>query len=70
MGAWLTPSPSRKRFGQASAIERPPAAIAIGSRAQMLAMPLATTSLVVALRKTAAWTSASRASASPYQRVP
>ena len=44
MGAWLTPTPSRKRPGYASASVRPPFAIAVASRAQMLAMPLAITS--------------------------
>ena len=55
--------PSMKRPGNASARVRAPAAIAKGSRAQMLAIPVATTSREVAPSRTAACESASRLAA-------
>ena len=48
VGAWLTPRPRRKWSGYASISVRAPFAIATGSRAQMLAMPVAMTSFFAA----------------------
>ena len=52
--AWLTPRPRIKRPGYASARVRAPDSIAAGSRAHMLAIPVATPSRDVAPRRMAA----------------
>ena len=54
--------PSTKRPGYASESIRHPLAIATGSRAQMLAMPLATTSRSELARSHPAWLNTSRLS--------
>jgi len=56
---WLTPIPSRKRPGYASASAFEPADIAIASRAQMLAIPVATTASEPAASSSPAWANTS-----------
>src|ERR1035437_6337643 len=54
-GAWLTPIPRMKRPGYASPSVLAPLAIAIGSRAWMLAIPDATAIRCGAASRIAAW---------------
>jgi hypothetical protein len=69
--AWLTPSPSRNRPGYASVSIRQPLAVAIASRAQMLAIPLAITARWVEQSSHPAWVKTSRLStASGNQSAP
>ena len=68
-GAWLTPMPSRKRPPEASASVFCPAAMVIGSRAQMLAMPVATTICSVRASNQALCAKASRPTASGSQKA-
>ena len=59
-GAWLTPRLSTKRWSKASLSVFAPLAAAIASRAQMLAMPVATPIRFVAPSRMAACESDSR----------
>src|SRR6266705_6690955 len=62
--------PRTNLFGHASASARPPFIIAVASRAQMLAMPVATLIWLVAARMMAEAAKASRARDSPTQMAP
>jgi hypothetical protein len=67
---WLTPMPSRKRSGNASVSVRWPLAVAMASRAWMLATPVATTMRRVAASSSVAFTKALRLNASGTHRAP
>ena len=67
IGWWLTPMPSRKRPPNASFSVRWPAAIDMASRAQTLAIPVATTMRSVAPSSSALFTNGSRPTASGSQ---
>ena len=60
--AWLTPIPSTKRPGYASVSIRQPFAIAVGSRAQMFAIPDTASTRSVLARIHDAWAKTSRLS--------
>ena len=70
-GGWLTPSPAMKRPGKASPIVRMAELVLSGSLPQMLAMPVAITSVSVAPSNVAARVNASLPpGASPNQSAP
>ena len=70
MGAWLTPSPSTNRPGNASESVCQPELIMSGMRPWIDAMPVATVSRSVAERRRPACTSGSRPTASGSHTAP
>ena len=65
--SWLTPRPRKKRPSHTADSVRCPAAIAVASRAQMLAIPDATTSCSVADSSSDALANTSRRAVDPLE---